>query len=456
MQTEEERTHKRWRRETSAIARTHAVTFNQHCGLQAKWKGRKMKQGLWLVIFLVGTVAYAAEEQTAAATLQRYLTLPFPAADRLGEARIARLRTLDELRAKPEAAVREIVRVLPELKDPRQRAELAETLRHFPTKEAAAKLCELLDDSDAQVRGQAIHSLRLLARRVDRSGGQRTQRGAEFAPKVDGLVPFLIKAASDKSEQNRVSALFALADTLDPAAVAEIRRRLQDESSDVRFRAACFLTEFQDASGLGELKQALKRFRSAAATDWSSEWNTEPLLASFERITGKSFGSVPMNPGLSSDSRVAEQSRRKHKELLDTWAAWWAWEPSTSRATTRRRAVELVEIKDMKPLEFLSYLEKSPAVCCEIARVPDGWVKADQLADLFKHLDSDQECASVVATGWSPHVAVSKPSTVGREAAFLIQSFRTQRYPAPLGSMLTEQDKTELRQWWAQYSRSKK
>ena len=37
----------------------------------------------------------------------------------------------------------------------------------------------------------------MMARRVDRRGGQRTQYGSVFAPKVEGLVPYLIKAASD-------------------------------------------------------------------------------------------------------------------------------------------------------------------------------------------------------------------------------------------------------------------
>jgi hypothetical protein len=73
------------------------------------------------------------------------------------------------------------------------------------TREAAARLSELLDDPDANVRSSAISSLRMMARRVDRRGGQRTQYGSVFAPKVEGLVPYLIKAASDRAEQNRVA-----------------------------------------------------------------------------------------------------------------------------------------------------------------------------------------------------------------------------------------------------------
>jgi hypothetical protein len=35
-----------------------------------------------------------------------------------------------------------------------------------------------------------------------------------------------------------------------------------------------------------------------------------------------------MNPMLSSDSRRVEESQRRYKELLEAWAAWWAWEPA--------------------------------------------------------------------------------------------------------------------------------
>jgi HEAT repeat protein len=191
--------------------------------------------------------------------------------------------------------------------------------------DSVAKLVKALEDADDGVRGHAIHELRLLARRVDRTGGKRQQRGGAFEPQVNGLVPVLLRAAADPAEANRVTALYALADTLDPAAVAAIRERLQDRSEAVRFHAACLLTEFQDAAGLAELKKALKRLRGEPEA--AGSFDTERLLASLERITGKSFGEIPVNPSISSDSRVAEVSRKRYRELLETWAAWWDWVP---------------------------------------------------------------------------------------------------------------------------------
>jgi HEAT repeat protein len=126
--------------------------------------------------------------------------------------------------------------------------------------------------------------------------------------------------------------LFALADTLEPTAVAELRRRLSDDSDTVRFTAACLLTEFQDASGLAELKKALERMRSQHPVAAGDSFAVERLLASLERITGKSFGELPrLNPFLDSDSRRAQQSTQRYRELLDAWAAWWAWEPADRR-----------------------------------------------------------------------------------------------------------------------------
>jgi hypothetical protein len=186
-------------------------------------------------------------------------------------------------------------------------------------------LIRRLDDPAAEARQQAIHQLRLKARRVDMSGGQRVRHGGPFEPQVPGLVPYLVKAAGDETEGNRVTALIALADTLDPAAVTAIRGRLKDKSQLVRFHAACLLTEFKDASGLDEMRAALARFRADPKA--AGPFDVERLLASFERVTGKGFGPIPANPFLASDTRVIQASEARYRELLDTWAAWWDWRP---------------------------------------------------------------------------------------------------------------------------------
>lgn len=284
---------------------------------------------LTCVVTLFAGADIESRDSEATEIIQRYLKMPHPEDDKLGEARSTRLNPLVELKAIPGEAVHAIRCALPEIKDSRQRAELAEVLgRHLQTRESAALLCELLKDPDEQVRWQAIHGLRMMARRTGRSGGKRIKRGPDFAPKVQGLVPYLISAAGDKAEGNRVCALYALADTHDPSAVSELRNRLKDTSEKVRLYAACFLTEYQDAAGLPEMRDALARLRRTRPVDvLDYYWQAGKLLASFERITGKSFGRIPRYPYLFSDGRRIQDIEKRYKALLDTWAEWWAWEP---------------------------------------------------------------------------------------------------------------------------------
>lgn len=277
------------------------------------------------------------EDSRATRIIQRYLKLPFPqqgssgVQETSGKARPARFEVLAELQAMPEEAVSAIGRALPDVKHAGRRRELVATLAdHFHTKPSAKLLCGLLKDPDEDVRGQAIHGLRMMARRTDRTGGKRTVRRPDFAPQVEGLVPYLIAVADDESDGNRRSAMFGLADSRDPAAVAALRRRLKDPSERVRLAAACFLTEFHDASGLPVMRRALDRLRKGdPKDDWRYRYyfDAEMLLASMERITGKGFGKIPLNPGLSSSLNQIPKIKQRYRELLDTWAQWWAWEP---------------------------------------------------------------------------------------------------------------------------------
>jgi len=148
--------------------------------------------------------------------------------------------------------------------------------------------------------------------------------GPDFTPKVEGLVPLLVSAASDGEEGNRIKALYALADTRDPLAVLELRKRLKDPSDRVRLYAACFLTEFHDASGLAEMRRGLDRLRNVDPLDARPFplAGARMLLASFERITGKSFGPIPAEPPVAG-----APTEKRCKELLHAWADWWAWHP---------------------------------------------------------------------------------------------------------------------------------
>jgi HEAT repeat protein len=279
-----------------------------------------------------GSLAVAADEAKTDAdrAIERYLKLPHPEEDLRGEARDVRLQALRELRREPEQFLPAVRRALAQCKEANQRRELTESLHEGkPAKAAAALLTELLKDPDEHVRSNAIAGLRMLSRRTDRFGGKRTVRSDDLKPPVEGLLPVLIQAADDRAEPNRVGALYALADTREPGAVDELRRRLSDPSPRVRLYAACFLTEYDNAAGMPELRAALARLRkSEPQSDFTYYTQAEMLCASLERITRKSFGEIPMMPLLMSDSRKAVQAEKRYRELIDAWAQWWEWEPT--------------------------------------------------------------------------------------------------------------------------------
>jgi hypothetical protein len=285
------------------------------------------------------SAAEADPGSRAKAILDLYLAAPHLKEDTMGAARQLRLAVLDQL-SRTSNALPVIRSALPAIPDSRQRAELAEIVgRNIQNSAGASLLTELLKDPAPEVRWQAVHGLRLLASRADRSGIKRIVVGPDHPPIVEGLVPALISAAEDPSEWVRVSALFALADARDPQATQEIRRGLKDPSREVRIHAACLLTEFEDASGLREMIQLLERLsRSYPGTDIRNYFEAEMLLASLERITGKSLGEIPLNPLLSSTISFDDPLRKEYRRLLDAWWKFFSSEEGKQLAQKLRRA----------------------------------------------------------------------------------------------------------------------
>jgi HEAT repeat protein len=155
----------------------------------------------------------------------------------------------------------------------------------------AEALVKALNDADAAKRLAAIRSLGFKSQTVRRTAGTRDQICKPFDAAVPGLVPHLVRALEmDASDENRAELVTALADTRAPEAVAALRKGLGDKSATVRLAAACALTEFDDATGIAEMKKGLARLRASA--DWPAvgAYEVQRLLAAFERVTGKSMG----------------------------------------------------------------------------------------------------------------------------------------------------------------------
>lgn len=82
-----------------------------------------------------------------------------------------------------------------------------------------------------------------------------------------------------------------------------------------------------------------------------------------------------------------------------------------------------------------------------------GWVKESDIPALIALLDSDEPCMSVVQARSSYLPGLS---TVGDEAALLINGFRNGFYPSELNSRkYSAAEKDILRSWWHQYLSAK-
>jgi hypothetical protein len=75
-----------------------------------------------------------------------------------------------------------------------------------------------------------------------------------------------------------------------------------------------------------------------------------------------------------------------------------------------------------------------------------NWVKESDLPDLFELLDSTEPCANVQSM-WSSHIDTTR-SSIGNEAAYLIEGFRKDRYPPRLNSTRPLCDIEEIKLWW--------
>jgi hypothetical protein len=86
-----------------------------------------------------------------------------------------------------------------------------------------------------------------------------------------------------------------------------------------------------------------------------------------------------------------------------------------------------------------------------VVQAPKNWISVDDIPQLIKLLNSKTPCASVAMTISSYYS--DKASTIGHEAAFLIEGFRKGRYPSELNSIHWKADKKEIKQWWEDYKK---
>lgn len=204
-----------------------------------------------------------------------------------------------------------------------------------PTPATVEKLDKYLSDPNPDIRKAAIQALRHFASRVTRKGALPAGPVQMHAPILPDIAPYLLKASHDNETSVRQLALFALADSRDPAAVIRLKQAMNDPDPRTALLAAALLAEFDDPAALGKLKESIIEI-SKSRFDVSRFTDAAQVIAGLERLTGQSLGSIPMAPGLSSGSQV-EKIRLEvtFNELINKWAEWATKNPTTAPADTQ-------------------------------------------------------------------------------------------------------------------------
>lgn len=105
---------------------------------------------------------------------------------------------------------------------------------------------------------------------------------------------------------------------------------------------------------------------------------------------------------------------------------------------------------EISPLEFLSilkYQEGSVLFLHYSDHPPEGWIKEEHVKELMRFVDSNEPAAPVLSKK-----GIKLPiytSSVGNEAMYLIEGYRSKEYPPRLCSVYYfEPDREEYKSWW--------
>jgi hypothetical protein len=116
----------------------------------------------------------------------------------------------------------------------------------------------------------------------------------------------------------------------------------------------------------------------------------------------------------------------------------------------QRKFGDLFDWQESAPLDFLDYLKrhKEPIWIYTVVGIHKDWILEKDIPALIKLFNSKEACASVVSEYSS---FIPSGSTVGQEAAYMVHSFFSGKYPCGLYSHAV--DKKKLIKQWKEYSK---
>jgi len=104
--------------------------------------------------------------------------------------------------------------------------------------------------------------------------------------------------------------------------------------------------------------------------------------------------------------------------------------------------------QDVTPLEYLTYIRFLTVSSITVFGCKENWVTEADVPALLDLLDSKEPSPNQKSARSS--FRDDNMSTVGNEAAWLIQAFRVGCFPPGLNSTRNAPDASELRRWWSE------
>jgi hypothetical protein len=226
-----------------------------------------------------------------------------------------------------DPAISAILKARPDAASRTQQNQLATALASIKTPNGTKALLDLLSDSNDEFRTAAIEGLTggIFRREDNIESNQVFSALIRQAPleiiegsrsRICMVMPYVA---------GKVAPGVRKSDPLVVSAVGMLQGRLKDDaSSQVRFEAACALAEFYDFSGKEELKKAIPAMHNMVGPALGR------AVSAIEKISGKTFGPVPLDPWFSGDQTAIPALREQRQALLDKLAEWAREDAATS------------------------------------------------------------------------------------------------------------------------------
>jgi hypothetical protein len=272
----------------------------------------------------------AKGEEGAAAMVAALMAMPSSQEDPGGTKNSMRWQLIRDAGALGDVVIKPAQEALGKAKTEDQRREMVQVIGAVRSPAATKALLGLLAEKDETVLDAAISSLTGRLGLATEAGGS-----AEILPALAKAVPNvqtdLYRSIVCTRMQQLVKPLSeAGADAPQRAMVLDLLRgRLKnDPAANVRFSAACVLTEYGDYSGLEELEKAALALQTEVV---GAAFALDQLVPALERATGQTFGRVPMSPLLSSSTTGIRQLTEERKALLEKVVAWIKANPGAGK-----------------------------------------------------------------------------------------------------------------------------